>query len=178
MLALVAALFISWVRASAALPPCKSDMDCSLNGVCNVSTGVCRCDKPWVGNVDGSNQLPDCGYLDFLPSPVSSCGPACAFHGGPSSVDEAWTSWGMSVLAVSSTEYHGFVAEMANECGLGAWTKGSQVIHATSPTPTGPYTRVPGDPVVPAWSHNPQQIVAPDGTHVILCVVCSQIGPP
>ena len=153
--------------ASAALPPCKTDLDCSLNGVCNTSTGACACDAPWIGNVDGSNTLPDCGFLDFLPSPVSSCGKACAFHGGPSSMDETWTSWGMSVLEVSPNSYHGFVAEMANGCGLGAWTKGSQVIHTTATSPTGPFTRVPGPPAVLPWSHNPQQIIAPDGTHVI-----------
>jgi len=77
-----------------------------------------------------------------------------------------WTSWGMSVMNVDGT-YHGMVAEMANECGLGAWTKGSQVIHTTSSSPTGPFVRVAGDPVVPPWSHNPQMIQAPDGTYVI-----------
>ena len=132
-----------------------------------MSTGVCKCDAPWVGNVDGSNALPDCGFLDFLPSPVSPCGKACAFHGGPSSADETWTSWGMSVLEVSPALYHGFVAEMANGCGLGAWTKGSQVIHTTATSPAGPFTRVPGPPAVLPWSHNPQHILAPDGTHVI-----------
>ena len=152
---------------SFALPPCKTDLDCSLNGVCNTQTGVCACDKPWIGNIDGSNTLPDCGFLDFLPSPVSSCGPACVFHGGPSSVDTSWTSWGISVLSADDGLYHGMVAEMANECGLGAWTKGSQVIHTNSSSPTGPFLRVAGDPVVPPWSHNPQQILAPDGTHVI-----------
>ena len=42
---------------------------------------------------------------------MSSCGAACVFHGGPSSLDVDWTSWGMSVMEVDG-EYHGFVAEM------------------------------------------------------------------
>jgi hypothetical protein len=28
---------------------CVTDFDCSLNGVCSVSTGLCTCDSPWEG---------------------------------------------------------------------------------------------------------------------------------
>jgi hypothetical protein len=57
---------------------------------------------------------------------------------------------------------------MANECGLSAWTKGSQVVHATAPTPLGPFTRAPVASVVVApWAHNPQVIRAPEGKYVI-----------
>ena len=100
---------------------------------------------------------------------MSPCGPACAFHGGPSSLDADWTSWGMSVMAVGSPPtYHGYVAEMANECGLGVWTRSSQVVHASAPTPLGPFPRSPADSVVVnPWSHNPQAIHAPDGSYVI-----------
>ncbi len=52
-------------------------------------------------------------------------------------MDVNWTSWGMSVMPIDGT-FHGFVAEMANECGLGAWTKGSQVVHVTASSPEGP----------------------------------------
>ena len=179
VLALAALAFSSSTSAS---PSCKSDLDCSLNGVCDLSSGACQCDSPWVSDLGtGDPQtLPGCSYLDFLPSPVSPCGPACAFHGGPSSLDVNWTSWGMSVLQVSPTEFHGFVAEMANECSLSAWTKGSQVIHTTASSPLGPFLRVAGAPVVPPWSHNPQHITAPDGTHVIYTLGdgWAQNGPP
>ncbi len=179
VLALAALAFSSSTSASTS---CKSDLDCSLNGVCDLSSGACQCDPPWVSDLGtGDPQtLPGCSYLDFLPSPVSPCGPACAFHGGPSSLDVNWTSWGMSVLQVSPTEFHGFVAEMANECSLSAWTKGSQVIHTTASSPLGPFLRVAGAPVVPPWSHNPQHITAPDGTHVIFTLGdgWAQNGPP
>ena len=64
--------------------PCLHDQDCSLNGVC--TAGSCVCDPGWTTlpfGVDGALS-PGCGYLDLLPSPVSECGPACAFHGGVS----------------------------------------------------------------------------------------------
>jgi len=181
-LALALALAVTAATAAAsALPPCASDADCSYNGVCDAASGVCACDAPWTSDVDGAGALPACGFLAFAPSPVSACGPACAFHGGPSSVNTSWASWGMSVRQDGGV-FHGVVAEMANGCGLGAWTRGSQVVHASAPTPLGPFTRGPAgaDVVVPAWAHNPQQIRAPDGTYVIFTLGDGwpQNGPP
>lgn len=141
------------------------------NGVCDTALGTCACDAGWTSGIDGVlgvSALPFCSFLDFAPSPASPCGPACAFHGGPSSLNTNWTSWGMSVVDVGGT-YHGFVAEMANECGLSAWTKGSQVVHVSAASPLGPFTRspAPDSVVVNPWSHNPEAIKAPDGTFVI-----------
>jgi hypothetical protein len=61
----------------AAPAQCASDEDCSLNGVC--TSGTCLCDAGWTTLLDGLNNTatPGCGYLDFLPSPISACGPAC-----------------------------------------------------------------------------------------------------
>ena len=39
---------------------CKSDWDCSLNGVCDKSTGRCNCDPAWNGY--------KCGNMSFLPA--------------------------------------------------------------------------------------------------------------
>ena len=152
----LASAALALAAARAALPPCKSDADCSLNGVCDVASGVCACDAPWVSDIDGESTV-GCSFLDFAPSPASACGPACVFHGGPSSLNTNWTSWGMSVIAVGGT-FHGYVAEMANECDLGAWTRGSQVVHTSATSPMGPFLRGPAgaDIVVPAWSHNPR----------------------
>lgn len=41
---------------------CASDIDCSLNGLCNPS-GKCVCDKPWQG--------PSCGVMGYKVTPVS-----------------------------------------------------------------------------------------------------------
>jgi hypothetical protein len=48
--------------------------------------------------------------LAFEPAPVSSCGPACAYHGsGP----DVTTSWGGSVhYHTSDQKYYMFMAEM------------------------------------------------------------------
>ena len=157
-------------RVRAALPPCATDLDCSLNGVCDVASGVCACDAPWVSDVDGESTV-GCSFLDMAPSPVSPCGAACVFHGGPSSLDTSWTSWGMSVIAAGGA-FHGYVAEMANECDLSAWTRGSQVVHAVASAPTGPFLRGPAgaDVVVPAWAHNPRQFAAPASARNAACL--------
>ena len=36
---------------------CSDDVDCTLNGVCNASSGTCTCYKPWTGTT--------CAQLDF-----------------------------------------------------------------------------------------------------------------
>ncbi len=144
-------------------PPCRTDEDCSLNGVC--TSGTCHCDPGWTTLPFGG---PWCGFLDFLPSPISKCGPACAFHGGEGGIDVATTSWGGSVIGPSQNadgKYWMFAAEMAQHCTLGQWTTNSQVVTAVSDTPLGPFVRQAI--AIPPWSHNPEAIRTPDGTYVI-----------
>ena len=147
------------------LPKCASDLDCSLNGICDKATGVCACDEPWTSNLDGADSLPACGFLRFSsagsPNDDPSQSPAGVYHG----VTKSWTSWGASVVRGTDRRYHAFIAEMANECGLGTWQQNSQVVHAVAATPAGPFERI--DVVVPPLSHNPQVMIAPDGTAVI-----------
>ena len=153
------------LASASVLPKCTSDLDCSLNGVCDKASGVCACDEPWTSNLDGANTLPACGFLRFSkggsPDESTSQSPAGVFHG----VTKQWTSWGTSVVFGKDKQYHAFIAEMANECGLGTWQQNSQVVHAVAATPAGPFKRV--DVVVPPLSHNPQVMIAPDGTAVI-----------
>ena len=144
-------------------PPCKTDEDCSLNGVC--TSGTCHCDPGWTTLPFGG---PWCGFLDFLPSAISKCGPACAFHGGQGGIDMATTSWGGSVLGPAQNvdgKYWMFAAEMAQHCTLGEWTTNSQVVTAVSDTPLGPFVRQAL--AIPPWSHNPEAIRTADGTYVI-----------
>eukprot|EP01052_Picozoa_sp_SAG31_P006624 SAG31_NODE_306_length_17979_cov_7.825447_11_plen_257_part_00 len=50
--------------AATAVGPCKTDLDCSLNGVCSAA-GNCKCDRPWGG--------PGCGVLQYkLNQPLSA----------------------------------------------------------------------------------------------------------
>ena len=41
---------------------CKTDLDCSLNGICTAA-GACVCDKPWKGDA--------CGVLGYKVTPKS-----------------------------------------------------------------------------------------------------------
>jgi hypothetical protein len=52
-----------------------------------------------------------------------------------------------------------------SHCDLGQWSTNSQVVAAVASTPVGPFVRQ--GVAVPAWSHNPAVIQAPDGTLVI-----------
>lgn len=61
--------------------------------------------------------------------------------------------------------YHMYYSHMANHCPLSAWQHNSEVWHATSTTPEGPYT--PHDRVMAAFAHNPTVRRAPDGTWLI-----------
>ena len=146
--------------------PCQTDEDCSLNGVC--TSHECVCDPGWTTLPFGVNGAmePGCGYLDLGRAAVTACGPACAFHGGEGGVDLETTSWGGSVNKdPASGKFVMFAAEMAQKCTLGQWTTNSQVVMATSTTPTGPFARE--GIAIPPWSHNPEAVLAPDGTWVI-----------
>jgi hypothetical protein len=69
------------------------------------------------------------------------------------------------VYSAKDEKFHGFASEIANGCGLGDWQTSSQVVHAVSASPEGPFTRI--DVVVPVPSHNPEVLIAPDGTVVV-----------
>ena len=69
------------VLASTTSMFCRTDSDCSLNGLC--TAGICACDAPWAGNRCQTLQLA-VGLLGLHDIPL------CAYHGdGPNS-----TSWG------------------------------------------------------------------------------------
>ena len=82
---------------AAAGAACRSDLDCSLNGVCTAS-GACACDAPWGGA--------QCASMGFRPSSVR------AAYGYGQGVPFAVASWGGNVLRDSNGQYHLFVAEM------------------------------------------------------------------
>ncbi|KAL3937054.1 MAG: hypothetical protein SGBAC_007750 [Bacillariaceae sp.] len=135
---------------------CTSDLDCSLNGICN-NNGVCLCDRPWYG--------PECARLDVLP---------VHFPQGYGMLPNQ-TTWGGGIL-IEEIEagiggetkrrlYHLYVVRMTNNCTLEHWTKNSRVDHAVSESPTGPYRFL--DVAIPTQSHNPVPIVLKDGTYAI-----------
>ncbi len=130
--------------ALVAIATCKTDEDCSLNGVCR--DGACDCDPAWTES--------DCGMLALLPAAQKA-----SFHG----LNEQTTSWGGSVVPAKG-KYYMYAAEMMNNCTLGSWTVNSEVVVATSDKPEGPY--VEQRQIVKPWAHNPQAIVVDGGKTV------------
>lgn len=117
--------------ARRAMTRCTSDESCSLNGVCEAS-GACRCDAGWRGDA--------CGVLNLVAAP-----PGGAYGFSPNI-----SSWGAHVVRRDG-EYHMFVSEMWNGCGISSWKTNSHLVHATSRTPLGPYAYQ--DTSLPPFSH-------------------------
>ena len=131
--------------ALAGPPPCTVDEDCSLNGQCQAS-GACQCFAPWTGA--------DCGVLDVLPSPRRP-----AYGGGNETA-----SWGASAVRGPNGDYHLFVAEMTEGCGLLDWQTNMQVAHAVASVPAGPYAKQAAGGL-PALSMNPEVVVDEHGEY-------------
>jgi hypothetical protein len=134
--------------------PCVRDEDCSLNGVCGVSS-VCKCDPQWGG--------PDCGELRLLPAPRD---------GGLQSPKLNY--WGGNPFFTQGS-YHVFATEITKGCQIGDFLTNSHVVHATSATPLGPYS------VNSTWlepfAHTPRAWPGPNNS-LLLAYVGRQFVPP
>ena len=120
---------------------CRSDLDCSLNGVCGAG-GACACDTPWAGDA--------CELLLRGATRVTG--------GGIYGYDPNITSWGGNVIRDADGTFHLYASEMAGrDCGLHVWYDQSTVVHATADNVEGPYTK--RTTVLGAEAHNPQAIV-------------------
>lgn len=68
-------------------------------------------------------------FIDkLLPAPVW----------GGFAMDDYWV-WGSSVIKGEDGKYHMFADRWAKDLGFGAWVTNSEVVHAISDTPVGPY---------------------------------------
>ena len=134
--------------------PCARDEDCSLNGVCGAS-GACKCDPQWGGA--------DCGELRLLPAPRG---------GGLQS--PTLNYWGGNPFFAQGS-YHVFGTEIVKGCQIGDFLTNSQVVHATSATPLGPYS------VNTTWlepfAHTPRAWPGPNNS-LLLAYVGRQFVPP
>lgn len=131
-------LFLLFVRT---FSKCTTNMNCSLNGVCNIETGLCSCDSPWSGT--------SCEKLLLKPAPM---GGIYGFNGAFNV-----TSWGGNIIQ-SDSMWHLFVTDIGGKgCGLHAWQNQSRVVHATSKNVYGPYTKQ--SIAVAHQAHNPQAII-------------------
>ena len=80
-------------------------------------------------------------------------------------------SWGGSVIEVAndpSWRYHLFVATFVEGCGLNYWEDNSQILHAVSNEPSGPFQH--SDVAVSPWAHNPQIVQHTDGTYLLYSI--------
>ncbi|CAH1787739.1 unnamed protein product [Owenia fusiformis] len=129
--------------------PCRSNMDCSLNGEC--LDGMCKCDPAWM--------LHNCDVLNLLPANKNT-GYKQMDDGAPTS------SWGGPVVRdpVDGT-YHMFPAEMTRHCGINSWIVNSRIVHAMSETPTGKYKRI--EEQQPPFAHEPDVINGPRGEAIM-----------
>lgn len=129
--------------------PCRDDEDCSLNGAC--VGGSCACRAAWSGH--------RCETLLTLPARRGA-----GYHG----IDDGrnTSSWGAAVLRGHNDGlYHMWVSELAEHCGIGAWQQNSRIVHATSTTADGTYTR--REVTWPVFAHTPSVVPGPSGEIVM-----------
>jgi hypothetical protein len=146
---LAVVLQVAAFTLAATTAACVTEEDCSLNGEC--VDGACVCIAAWTGA--------RCARLN-LGHPTRTSG----LH----SVDDGrnTSSWGGSVLRDKATGiYHMYAAEMTRHCGINTWTENSRIVHATSNTATGTFTR--RDEVFGVFSHEPNAVRGPDGEWVL-----------
>ena len=154
--------------------PCVSDANCSLNGACDVASGVCACRAPWTDAA--------CATLALKPAPAAW--PAYgrnATRGAP-----ALSSWGGLPLFLDNA-WHLYVSEIAGGCSLANWTSNSHCIHAVGSSVTGPFAF--SDVAVGVFCHNAAPIQDPvtgalwlfhigDGSEGAPPKNCSSAEPP
>eukprot|EP00463_Aulacantha_scolymantha_P002297 TRINITY_DN2990_c0_g1_i1.p1 TRINITY_DN2990_c0_g1~~TRINITY_DN2990_c0_g1_i1.p1 ORF type:complete len:201 (+),score=21.89 TRINITY_DN2990_c0_g1_i1:45-647(+) len=75
------------------------------------------------------------------------------------------TSWGGASLQADDGTWHMWAAELVNHCPMSYWLGNSQVVHATSSSMEGPYTRQ--EVVWPVFAHEPNTVRAPTGEYVM-----------
>lgn len=115
---------------------CLSDWECSLNGDC--TDGVCVCDPAFRGST--------CAQLNFKPMTSEAAERGAYRHGSA-------TSWGGIPIRDAQGIYHLYVSEIVNNCTLTSWIPNSQITHAVSSAPDGPYEYV--STVFGTFHHNP-----------------------
>lgn len=150
------------VTSGRVLWPCRTNMDCSLNGQCDATSGSCSCEPQWAGH--------RCDALQLRPAKPDN---------GYQGVDDGanTSSWGGAVLRGDDDGlWHMFAAEMTNHCGIDTWFQNSRIIHATSSQPDGPFQRV--GQVWPAFAHEPEVVRAPTGEWVMFFSAVFNSGAP
>ncbi|KAL2846354.1 hypothetical protein BJY01DRAFT_263329 [Aspergillus pseudoustus] len=148
---------------------CRTDEDCSLNGICVHTTrhgkqSACKCDTGWFGD--------DCARLDLAPATRWT-----GYNHTNATQPDDWkangnSSWGGTIIQDPEDRglFHLFASQFEHGCGLSGWRPHSFVIRAESRTgPQGPY--VYADRVTDAFHHNPQVIFSPADDKYLLYMI-------
>ena len=154
--------------------PCVSDANCSLNGACDVASGVCACRAPWTDAA--------CATLALKPAPAAWP----AYGRNATRAAPALSSWGGLPLFLDNA-WHLYVSEIAGGCSLANWTSNSHCIHAVGSSVTGPFAF--SDVAVGVFCHNAAPIQDPvtgalwlfhigDGSEGAPPKNCSSAEPP
>lgn len=140
---------------------CKTDEDCSFNGLClqksrfDYGEKLCKCDPGWFGD--------DCGRLDLQPARKQN-----GYNHSADARDSSYlgpygnSSWGGTVLQDphDSTLFHLVASQFAAGCGLSGWRPFSFIIRAESRAgPQGPYHYA--DSISAPFRHNPEVVWSP-----------------
>ena len=121
-----------------------------MNGVC--TAGSCACFASWRGH--------NCQYLALEPVPKEGAG-----YGWAPNI----TSWGGSIYHNATDPeqlFHLYVTEETEGKGLNSWVSNSQIIHAVSRNPLGPYEKK--DVVSKPPTTNPQVLYDPSSGKFLL----------
>ena len=118
-------LLLSCLASASAQPDgkCKSDLQCSLNGVC--TKGSCICDKPWKG--------PSCGLLGYKKTtPISG---KSLFP-----LNKSHNTWNGPIVGPLDGTFHLFNPYYGNYTGIKSLFKVEYIMHGTSDKIEGPFS--------------------------------------
>ena len=125
--------------------PCRTELDCSLNGRCVAA--ACVCSRGWAGH--------RCERLKFDATPRAAGFRHATARFGP------LTSWGGAVLQDDDGTFHMWASVLTARCSMHYWLANSQVVHATTTSLTAPFEM--REVVWPVFAHEPNVVRAPSG---------------
>lgn len=163
---------------------CRSDLDCSLAGLCNKETGQCACDH-WATGQDCSllSLAPvDRDRMGYFPAEHTTwCGSVTAIakhHDEISHNRSATFRWLMISSEILCPRHSKSTWKQGRQrrCGLEGWKTRSQLVEAVSEDhPAGPYMR--RQVVAKPMHHNPELFRDPKTAELRLYATKGDYGP-
>ena len=125
---------------------CSTDLDCSLNGICDVSLSTCQCDQPWTGG--------SCETLSYSPST-----PAIAKS--LYNISDPRNTWNGPIYGPGSDgKYHIYVPLY----NVGSLATPTTMKHGIADTITGPWDFTSLPDISTEGGENPAMVVYSDAS--------------